>query len=244
MSSSVADYRSMVEEPWGKMFYELIFAQLDIPEDKRLKILDFGAGFCITAAHYAKHHDVVAVEPNEEMASMRLVNDEYTFIQKGIDYLKTIDDNSFDIVICHNVLEYADDKEAILEQLVRVLKPDGQLSVVKHNLYGRIMASAVFSDDPEMALKLLNYDGEESMLGKREVYSENWLTSTLKDKMELEDTYAIRTFFGLSSNNEIKYTEDWYKSMLELEMKTYNIDEYKKIAFFNHLIYKKHTLFN
>ena len=52
MSTSIKDYRNMVDQPWGRMFYELIFRQLNIPSDKRLKILDFGAGFCITADHF------------------------------------------------------------------------------------------------------------------------------------------------------------------------------------------------
>ncbi len=49
MAGTIKDYRNMVEQPWGKMFYELIYRQLNLPEDRKLKILDFGAGFCITA---------------------------------------------------------------------------------------------------------------------------------------------------------------------------------------------------
>ncbi len=239
MSDAIKNYRNMVEQPWGRMFYELIFRQLDIPDDKRLKILDFGAGFCITADHYAGKHDVVALEPNDEMRSLRVANNPYTLVEKGIDHLITIGDDSFDLVICHNVLEYATDKESILNQLVRVTKPGGKLSIVKHNLYGRVMASAVLADDPGTALSLLNREDENSMFGKREVYSNEWLVKTLEEKMDIVDIYAIRTFFGLSSNNDIKYTDDWYQSMLELETKAYSIDEYKKVAFFNHLIFLK-----
>ena len=241
MSDAIQKYRSMVEEPWGRMFYELIFRQLNIPDDKKLKILDFGAGFCITADHYAGSHDVTALEPNEEMRSLRVSTNAYTLIENGIDHLSAMDDDSFDLVICHNVLEYTDDKEAILKQLVRVTKPEGELSVVKHNLYGRVMASAVLADDPKTALSLLNREDENSMFGKRDVYSNEWITDLLEDKMTLVNTYAIRTFFGLSSNNDIKYTDDWYQAMLELETKAYNIDEYKKVAFFNHLIFKKNV---
>ena len=120
----------MVDQPWGRMFYEMIFKQLNITNDKRIRILDFGAGFCITANHYAKNHDVVAVEPNEEMYSLRVEENEYTLITQGLDYLKTVPDNSIDFVICHNVFEYVENKEEILKQLVRVLKnEDEQLRV-------------------------------------------------------------------------------------------------------------------
>lgn len=51
--------------------------------------------------------------------------------------------------------------------------------------------------------------------------------------------FGIRAFFGLSSNNEIKYSEEWYEPMLELETKASTMDEFKKVAFFNHLIFEK-----
>lgn len=239
MSDAIKNYRNMVEQPWGRMFYELIFRQLNVSDCKRLKILDFGAGFCITADHYAKSHDVTAVEPSEEMRALRDGDDAYTLVGAGIDYLRNLDDDSMDLVICHNVLEYADNKEAILKHLVRVTKPGGILSIVKHNLYGRVMATAVMSDDPKTALSLLDQGAENSMFGKRDVYSNEWITDILKDRMTLTDTYGIRTFFGLSSNNDIKYTDEWYQSMLELETKACSMDEYRKVAFFNHLIFAK-----
>ena len=239
MSDAIKNYRSMVDQPWGRMFYELIYKQLDVSDSKKLKILDFGAGFCITADHYAKSHYVTAVEPSDEMRALRVGDNPYTLVGGGIDYLRDMDADSFDLVICHNVLEYADDKEAILKHLVRVTKPGGILSVVKHNLYGRVMATAVMSDDPKTALSLLDQEAENSMFGKRDVYSNEWITDLLKDEMTLIDTYGLRTFFGLSSNNDIKYTDDWYQSMLELETKACSMDEYRKVAFFNHLIFAK-----
>ena len=238
---TIRDYRNMVEQPWGKMFYELIYEQLNISEEKRVRILDFGAGFCITANYYAKNHEVVAVEPNEEMYNLRAEDNEYTLITQGVDYLKAVPDNYFDVVLCHNVLEYIENREAVLDQLVRVVKPEGILSIVKHNLLGRVMGSAVLADDPNVALELLNNISEDSMFGNRSVYSNELLIETLSHDMKLSDSYGIRTFFGLSSNNEIKHTNEWYQSMLALEIKTSTMEEFKKIAFFNHLIFKKET---
>ena len=239
MSNSIKDYRIMVEQPWGRMFYDLIYRQLNIEDDKRKKILDFGAGFCITSSHYAEAHEVIAVEPNEEMYSMR-VSGEYNLITEGIDYIKNIEDNSFDFVFCHNVMEYTDDKENILKELLRVLKPGGTLSIIKHNLYGRVMGSAVLSDNPSAALDLLSDDKtENSMFGNRSVYDNKYLIDLFEGEAVLKKIYGIRAFFGLSSNNEIKYTDEWYQKMLELESKASEIDEFVKIAFFNHLIFNK-----
>jgi len=238
MSGSVENYRNMVEQPWGKMFYEQIFTQLELSADERLKILDFGAGFCITSKHYAAEHDVTSIEPNEEMYSVRFEGD-YTLITKGIEYLTMVEDNTYDVVICHNVLEYADDKDTILKELGRVLKPGGKLSIIKHNVFGRALASAVFGDDPKASLNLLSGESEDSMFGNRDVYPNEYLTDFYEGTMTLEEVYGIRAFFGLSKNNEIKYTDEWYDAMLELENKASTMDEYRRIAFFNHLIFEK-----
>ena len=240
MSDAIQNYRKMVEQPWGRMFYELIYRQLDLPEDRKLKILDFGAGFCLTADHYAEYHEVTAVEPNEEMAGLRVKDNDYTLVPQGAEYLGTVEDGAFDVVICHNVLEYVADADSVLKQLVRVLKPGGILSVVKHNLPGKVMFSAVLADDPKAALELLDPDHtQDSLFGNRNMYSNESLASRLGDEMALAETFGIRAFFGLSSNNEIKYTEEWYNAMLELETKAAAMDEYRKIAFFHHLIFQK-----
>ena len=236
---TIKDYRKMVEQPWGKMFYEMIYNQLDLSGDKRLRILDFGAGFCITADHYAKDHEVIAVEPNEEMYSLRVKENEYTLIMQGLDYLKTVPDNSIDVALCHNVLEYVDNREEILKQMARVVKPEGILSIIKHNLYGRVMGSAVLADDPQAAMDLLNEVPEDSMFGNRSVYSDELLIEALSHDMTLSETFGIRAFFGLSSNNEIKSKKEWYQPMLELEIKASTMDEFKKIAFFHHLVFRK-----
>ena len=240
MTSAVQNYRNMVDQPWGRMFYDLIYRQLNLSSDKRLKILDFGAGFCLTADHYAEYHDVTAAEPNKEMTDLRVMNHECTLVPQGTEYLSTVDDNTYDVVICHNVLEYVEDMDDVLKQLARVLKPDGILSVVKHNDLGRAMAYAVLNDNPKAALDLLCKDqAEDSMFGNRSVYSNEYLAGFLADQMALTDTFGIRAFYGLSSNSEIKYTDDWYQSMLDLETKAAAMDEFRKIAFFNHLVFTK-----
>lgn len=45
----------------------------------------------------------------------------------------------YDLVFCHNVLEYALDREEILREFHRLLKPHGIISLVKHNRPGRVI---------------------------------------------------------------------------------------------------------
>lgn len=242
MPSSIKEYRKLVEQPWGRMFYEMIYKQLQLPNHPKLNILDYGAGFCVTANHYAKHHNVTSIEPSKEMSDLRVIDNEYTFSLGGIELLKTIQSDSYDIVICHNVLEYADDKSEILRELSRILKSSGKISIVKHNLNGRIISNAVLKDNPKSAIELLNnkIDNAQNMFGNRDTYDKEFLLELANDfNLKCDNIFGIRTFFALSSTDKIKYTDEWYENMLELEMKVCDIDEFKNIAFFNHLIFTK-----
>ena len=241
MPNSINDYRQLIDKPWGKIFYDIIFRQLDLSDSVALKILDFGAGFCVTSNHYSKHHTVTAVEPNEEMIKLSIQDNHFEIIHGGIEALRSYADNAFDFVICHNVLEYVSDKELILKELTRVLKPSGKLSIVKHNLMGRIVANAVFSDDPKAALDLLeNGDDDKCMFGKRDTYDDEFIIGLgQKYGLLMEKLFGVRTFFALSKNNDIKFSQEWYNNMLELELRTCDLCEYKNFSFFHHLIFRK-----
>lgn len=245
MPSSIRDYRELIEKPWGKMFYDMIFRQLSLPESPALDVLDFGAGFCVTAGHYAQHHRVTAVEPSEEMLHLKLQeHSAMDCIHGGIEVLGQQEDETFDLVLCHNVLEYVPDREQVLRELARVLKKGGALSIVKHNLPGRILASAVFSDDPGRALALLDGgDREGNMFGTRDTYSREELVRQCgRVGLSMEKRFGIRTFYGLSANDTVKHTKEWYDDMLELEMRVCVLEEYKNVAFFNHLLFRKGTV--
>lgn len=239
MPNSVEDYRALVDKPWGRMFYDMIYCQLGLSADKRMRILDFGAGFCVAADHYAKHHDVIAYEPDTEMYSRRKQTENYTLLtdRKQLD---AIPDGSIDVVLCHNVLEYVPDKTEVLHELTRILKKGGTLSVVKHNLCGRVLAYATFSDAPADALALLQAgDGGESMFGKRGTYDNAFLTEFAnQNALTRGGFFGIRAFFALSTNSEIKYSDEWYNDMLALELHADEIDAFRNIAFFHHLVYE------
>ena len=58
------------------------------------------------------------------------------------------------------MLEYADDREEIVRWFYRLLKPNGKLSIVKHNRNGRVMQMVVLLNNFDEANSLL--DGHNS----------------------------------------------------------------------------------
>ncbi|MCL2250186.1 MAG: class I SAM-dependent methyltransferase [Oscillospiraceae bacterium] len=239
---NVKEYVELVKAPWGKIFYDLVFTQLDIPQTPRLKILDFGSGLGVTANHYAKWHDVTAIEPNEEMIDNSYKQNPYTQIQGGIEKVAPMKELSFDIILCHNVLEYIEDKEPIVAELLRVINSDGVLSIVKHNRAGRVFHTSVFKNDPKKALTLLdeNTNDRSNYLGMQYIYANEYMAALAhKYGGIIKDVYGMRTFYALGQDNAVKYTDEWYKSMLILENSVASVDEYRSAAFFNHLLIKK-----
>ena len=127
---------------WERLFKKIVWKQLGDMEGK--KILDFGSGEGITANHFAEKNDVTAIEPSKEMLSNAWKDYEYTQIVGDVNALSAFKNETFDMIICHNVLEYIDDKAAVVKALARVLK-DGvsYVLVFKLSRFGRNAADVL-----------------------------------------------------------------------------------------------------
>lgn len=222
---------------WDRMFKRIVWAQLGEIEGKR--ILDFGSGEGITANYLAKKNVVVAVEPSEDMLRNRWDDYEYKQIVGNVSNLSEFENESFDLIVCHNVLEYIDDKEQVINELCRLLKVGGMLSVVKHNRAGRVMQMAVLLDDMKKANDILDgKDGMSSQFGTIRYYEDEQIVRW-NNRLKLIDEFGIRTFWHLQQNQEKHGTEEWQKQMMQLEMRVSKIEEYKKIALLHHLFFIK-----
>ena len=222
---------------WELLSKQMIWKQLGSIHNK--KILDFGSGNGVTASFYAKDNEVIAIEPSEEVLVNRVCDNDYRQITGSTKELKQFENESFDVILCHNVLEYAEDRECIVNEFYRLLKSNGLMSVVKHNRTGRVMQMVVLLNNFENANSLLDgKDGNAKKYGTIHYYENTDLTKWCKD-FSLLKVYGIRTFWDLQQNQEIQNDADWQKKMLQIEMRVQDIDEYKNIAFFNHLLLTK-----
>ena len=228
----IQQYKQMLEQPWGKIQYEITFAQLAHLKNK--KILDFGSGLGLVSKFLAENNEVIAIEPEKEML-FAYSNHTYEKILGSIEQVEKFESESFDIVLCHNVLEYIEEnnREKYLSEFKRVLKRDGKLSIIKHNQAGKIMQAVVFSNDVDQALDLLK--GNEF----KSVSFNSGTTYTIDEllgisKMKLEKYQAIRTFYSLQMN-EVKTKDKWLEKMTEVELAVCDLLPYKDISFLQHV---------
>lgn len=215
----------------------LVLMQLGDIRGKR--ILDFGSGMGVTADRLARYNDVTAVEPDETSVRDRWVDNDYVQLVGSTDRLSELPDKSFDVIICHNVLEYARDREDIVREFARLLDDDGMISIVKHNRAGRVMQMVVLLNDFEHADSLLDgNDGVASKYGAIRYYEDSDIEKWCPE-LEITRTLGMRTFWDMQQNQEIHKDENWQEKMLKIELRVSDMNEYKNVAFFHHLTLKK-----
>ncbi len=223
--------------PWECLMKRIVWKQLGDIRDK--KILDFGSGIGVTANYLAAYNEVTAIEPDEESVGERWADNYYTQIIGSTDEMRKFADETFDLIICHNVLEYTQDREIIVKEFARALKPDGRISIVKHNRAGRVMQMVVLLNDFEHAHSLLDgNDGMVSRYGAIHYYEDSDVEKWCPELM-ITKTLGMRTFWDMQQNQEIHKDAEWQDKMMEIEMRVSDLDGYKDIAFFHHLMIKK-----
>ena len=222
---------------WELLQKKMVWEQLKFIRNKR--VLDFGNGNGMTTNHFAIDNEVIAIEPSEWVLEDRFQENYYTQIQGDVKKLKNFADESFDVILCHNVLEYVDERKEIIKEFSRLLKKKGYLSVLKHNRAGRVMQMVVLLNNFEHANELLaGENGHAEKFGSINYYEDKELLGW-SDKLELERTLGVRTFWDLQQNQEIQKDKTWQQQMLEIELKISELEEYKSISYFHHVILRK-----
>lgn len=223
--------------PWELLQKKITWEQLKFIHNK--KVLDFGSGNGMMADHFAKDNEVIAIEPNEKMLQNRFADNDYRQIIGDMHELKKFEDESFDVILCHNVLEYVDKREEILKEFSRILKKNGCLSILKHNRPGRVMQMVVLLNNFEHAKELLEgKNGHAEQFGTVNYYEDKDILKWC-NKFEIQETFGQRAFWHLQQNQEIQKDEEWQQKMIEIELKVSELEEYKAIAMFHHVILKR-----
>ena len=233
---NISHYKDLLQQPWGKIQYDLTFAQLAHLED--LDILDFGAGFGLVSQFLSQKNRGTAVEPE---ADLLLADDHQTFtkIIGSLEALEDLPSQTFDVICCHNVLEYIEPSQrpAYIQTLERLLRPGGRLSIIKHNQVGKILQSVVLNNDIETALGLLEGEDFKSLsFAQGKVYSLSDLEKM--SQLTIDHYLAIRSFYSLQPNH-FKTEKGWLEKMTQMELAVCDLKPYKDISFLQHVWMRK-----
>jgi ubiquinone/menaquinone biosynthesis C-methylase UbiE len=105
-------------------------------ENARGRVLEIGVGTGLSFGHYAPDVELVGVDPSEPMlrrARQRAaeLGREVTLLEAPAEGLP-FEDDSFDTVVSFAVLCTVDDPERALDEIGRVLRPDGHFVFFEH----------------------------------------------------------------------------------------------------------------
>jgi len=115
-------------------------------KQQALKIFDAGGGQGQMSCYFASlGHQVVLCDISEKMLTLaakaiseQSLSDRVTFLHESIGEVSAQNEQTFDLVSCHAVLEWVDDPEGVINQCLKSLKPNGFLSLTYYNINGSI----------------------------------------------------------------------------------------------------------
>jgi S-adenosylmethionine-dependent methyltransferase len=144
--------------------WENLQGSLPDPAHQR-RVLDLGGGTGFMSVRLAqKGFQVVLLDSSEEMLAIARRDAEMSGGAEQISFhhadacqlQELFEPESFDVVVCHNLLEFLVDPAAIVGSISYALKKEGILSLLLRNRDGEVLKAAIKSSDPELAKKHLS----------------------------------------------------------------------------------------
>ncbi|HWO30351.1 MAG TPA: methyltransferase domain-containing protein, partial [Candidatus Acidoferrum sp.] len=189
-------YAVYLETPEGRLRSDLAFANLQhflpLQAKPSLCALDLGCGTGVTAVRLARLGiHVTLLDSSKAMldiakraARQAGVTDKVVLRHGDATQLATLfHTRSFDVILCHNVLEYLDEPGAMVRAAARALRDSSAiLSVLVRNRPGEVFKAAIQLGDLALAENNLTAEwAQESLYGGRvRLFPSNSLQAMLK----------------------------------------------------------------
>ena len=243
-------YAAYLETPEGRLRLDLAFANLQdfLPQPvESLRALDLGSGPGAIGLRLARLGlSVTLLDVSMPMldfarrAAEKAGVTERIALKHGnaVQLADLFEAGSFDLIVCHNVLEFVDDPVAVLCSAARILRgPSGVLSVLVRNQPGEVLKYALLNGDLASAERNLNAEwGDESLYGgKVRLFTTDSLRSSL----------AVASFVVVAERG-VRVVSDYlpttisrngnYKQIFELERKLGRRPQFKAMARYIHCL--------
>jgi SAM-dependent methyltransferase len=191
-------------------------------------VLDVGGGtggFAVPLAGLG--HAVTVVDPSpdalaalERRASEAGVTARVRALQgDAANLLDLVPAEAIDLVLCHGVLEYVEQPQAAVTELVRVLRPGGLVSVLAANRHAVVLSRAISGHLAEARHALTDPDGrwgERDPLPRR--FAPDGLVELLAGAgLQVVTVHGVRVFSDLVPGGIIDGEPGAFDMLLELE---------------------------
>lgn len=246
-------YAAYLETAEGRLRLELTVAAVEeflppLPSTKPLRALDLGGGTGAAAVNLARRGvEVTLLDSSfamlnlaEHTALKAEIGDKVVLRHGDVAQAgKLFADEFFDIVLCHNVLEYVKRPGAVISDSARLMRhdPPGLLSILVRNRAGELLKAAIRAGDLEAAENDLTANwGSESLYGSplRLFAPDELLVMSKEAGLELIAERGVRVVADYLPPQIDRQAE--YKRIFELERKLGRRPEFAAIARYTHHI--------
>lgn len=242
--SEAAKYAAYLQTPEGRLRLDLALTNLQefLPQPpSSFHALDIGGGTGAIAVRLAQIGlQVTVLDPSLPMLEFARsaarnagLTDRIILKQGDASQVAALfAAESFDLVLCHNVLEFVDDPGVVLRDAARLLRsPSGLISILVRNQPGEVLKSALVNGDLAGAERNLNSGwGDEALYGgKVRLFSAQDLKARLQqESLAVAAERGVRVIADylppkISRNDE-------YERIFELERKLGVRPEFAAIA--------------
>jgi S-adenosylmethionine-dependent methyltransferase len=244
--SDAEKYAAYLETPEGRLRSDLAFANLTdfLPSphaDKSLCALDVGCGTGATAVRLAPlgmHVTLLDCSPAMLDIAKRTAQEAGVTDKIAVRHADAVQLTdlfhaaSFDVILCHNVLEYLDDPIPVLCGAARALRDSSAiLSVLVRNRAGEVFKAAIQAGDLASAENHLTAEwGQESLYGGRvRLFTSDSLHAMLKEaSLAVIAERGVRVLADYLPSRISRSSE--YERIFELERKLSSRPEYAAVA--------------
>lgn len=256
--SGAEKYAAYLATPEGRLRSELAFANLEdfislarakehqATNKDSLCALDLGCGTGSTGVRLARlgmHVTILDSSPamleiaNRAVEEAGVADKVVLHNADAAQFADLFDAASFDLILCHNVVEYIDDPIAVLRGAARGLRDSSAiLSVLVRNRAGEVFKAAIVTGDLTAAEHNLTADwGDESLYGGRvRLFTSDGLRAMLKAaSLAVIGERGVRVLADYLPSRISRNAE--YERIFELERKLGSRPDYAAVARYTQL---------
>ncbi|HEX4197715.1 MAG TPA: methyltransferase [Caulobacteraceae bacterium] len=214
------------------------------------RILDVGGGDGGDALPLAlAGHSVTVLDPSAPMleklaedAAGAGASDRVVGVRGDIGSMAGLDLNGFDLVLCHFVLQYLDDLDGPLAQLLEAVRPGGRLSLIAPNRPGEVLAKAARGVDPAAAFALLDTETNRTVTFDhtvRRIDAETAVEALERAGCAVTARFGGRCINDLLPDSAPKGDPTFFADLLRLELAVCDREPYLRTGFFWQLVARK-----
>jgi S-adenosylmethionine-dependent methyltransferase len=249
----MAAWKEWQDAPWGRLRYRIAQVNLFryLPDETTLRILDIGGGNGLDSIPLAAlGHEITLVDYSAEMLSEACQNaeemnlsDALTVHHADLSALPTLfPEPAFDVVLCHNVLQYVDDLNLAVQTICDTLQPGGLLSIMSVNRHSSVFRAMLQGGD--IAAIEQELDAPTSQASTFEVPVRRFAIEDIVQPLQnagcmVMGQYGVRCVCDYLPNNEQKSDPAFFAQLERLELALTDRYPYNLLGRFFQIIARK-----